>query len=73
MEKQNIEFSLNGREFIPLCDLLKTVGITQTGGHGKIIIAQGEVKVDGVVELRKRYKVLAGQVVELENFIVKVN
>ena len=42
----NLEFTLKG-EFIPLCDLLKTTGIANSGGQGKAIVADGHVRVDG--------------------------
>jgi ribosome-associated protein len=66
------KFSLKEKEFIPLCDLLKRVGFCQTGGHAKIVISEGEVKVDGEVELRKRCKVRLNQEVEYAGQKVKV-
>ena len=56
-------FELKG-EFIALCDLLKTTGIANSGGQGKMFIADGIVKVDSKIELRKTAKIRAGQVVE---------
>ena len=47
------EFSLEGREFIELCDLLKIKGLCASGGMAKTVIAEGLVMVDGNVELRK--------------------
>lgn len=67
-----VEFSLNGREFIALCDLLKTVGFCENGGQAKAMIADGQVKVDGNVELRKRCKIKADQVAEFNGEKVKV-
>lgn len=58
-----MEFELKG-EYIALCDLLKMVGIAESGGRGKTMVAEGIVKVDGKVELRKTAKIRAGQVVE---------
>ena len=58
-----MEFELKG-EFIALCDLLKTLGIAQSGGQGKMMVADGNVKVDGKIELRKTAKIRKGQVVE---------
>lgn len=58
-----MEFELKG-EFIELCNLLKLVGIAQSGGQGKMMVADGIVKVDGKVELRKTAKIRKGQVVE---------
>ena len=59
-------------EFIELCDLLKNVGLSESGGEAKQSIAAGEVTVDGVVETRKRRKVRPGQVVEFEGRKVAV-
>lgn len=56
------EFILKG-EYIALCDLLKTEGIADSGGHGKAMVADGIVTVDGKIELRKTAKIRAGQVV----------
>lgn len=59
-----MDFELKG-EFIALCDLLKTTGIANSGGHGKLFVADGIVKVDGKIELRKTAKMRKGQVVEI--------
>lgn len=59
-------------DFIALCDLLKTKGLCQTGGHAKMSVAQGQVKVDGEVELRKRRKIRAGHLVEFRGCQIKV-
>ena len=58
-----MKFELKG-EYIALCDLLKTVGIAQSGGQGKVFVADGNVTVDGKTELRKTAKIRKGQVVE---------
>ena len=51
-------------EFIELHKLLKIEGICASGGEAKLLVASGEVRVDGVVELRKACKIRAGQSVE---------
>jgi ribosome-associated protein len=66
------EFSLDGSEFIPLCDLMKIVGFSESGAVAKHVISEGKVKVDGQVELRKRCKIRAGQVVDVQGRTVKV-
>jgi ribosome-associated protein len=66
------EFNLENNDFIPLCDMLKTMGLCQTGGHAKSVIAEGLVKVDGAVELRKRCKIKQGQIVEYDGQKIKV-
>ena len=60
---QTSTFELKG-DFIALCDLLKTTGIADSGGQGKAFVADGIVKVDGAIELRKTAKIRAGQVVQ---------
>ena len=67
------QYNLEGEEFIPLCDLLKLLGLCQTGGHAKLVISQGEVLVDGEVELRKRCKIRLGQVVEFNGEKVEIH
>jgi ribosome-associated protein len=49
-------FSLAGRDFIALNDLLKITGLCESGGRAKTIIAEGRVKVDDQIELRKTCK-----------------
>jgi len=57
-------FSLEGRDSIALNDLLKITGLCESGGRAKTVIAEGKVKVDGQIELRKTCKIRNGQVVE---------
>lgn len=56
-------FSLEGHPFITLNNLLKVLGWADSGANAKDAVASGEVTVDGAVELRKRCKIGAGQVV----------
>ena len=67
-----IEIRLEEKPHIDLCDLLKVAGLCGTGGEGKHLVAAGEVKVDGAVELRKRAKIRAGQIVDFKGQKVKV-
>lgn len=60
------EFNLGNNEFIELNNLLKVMGICDSGGIAKTLIAEGRVRVNGNVELRKRCKVRKGQLVEFE-------
>ena len=66
------ELKLNGKEHIRLCDLMSVMGLCETAGVAKNIIATGAVKVDGTVELRKRAKIVSGQMVEYAGEKVKV-
>ncbi len=65
-------YNLDGKDFIPLCDLLKVLGLCQTGGQAKLVISEGEVTVDGEQELRKRCKIRANQVVEFAGQKIKI-
>lgn len=86
---QNLEFKLivplwGGSEYIELNQLLKLVGQCPTrgqcdsGGAGKVLVAEGAVSVDGKapqgdnVELRKTRKVRAGSVVTLGDVRITV-
>jgi len=57
-------FNLNGTEYIELIKLLKLLHIAESGGHAKIMVEDGEVKLNGKVELRKRAKLRPGDLVE---------
>jgi len=61
-----IEFKLEG-DFIPLIQLLKATNLVQTGGHAQIVVSDGLVKYNGVVDYRKRLKVKQGDVIEFDN------
>jgi len=66
-------FELEGRDFIELNNLLKITGLCESGGRAKALISEGLVKVDDVVELRKRCKIRKGQVVEFSSQKIKVS
>ena len=68
---QEITFSLDG-EFVELNQLLKLVGLCDSGGAGKVIVASGAVAVDGKQELRKTAKIRQGQRVVLGDVRIKV-
>ncbi|OWW18917.1 RNA-binding S4 domain-containing protein [Noviherbaspirillum denitrificans] len=68
---QTLDFQLDG-EFVELNQLLKLTGICDSGGAGKMIVASGEVSVDGAQELRKTAKIRAGQVVTLGDVRIRV-
>ncbi len=67
---QQIDFELIG-EFIALNQLLKLAGLCDSGGAGKMLVASGNVRVDGQRELRKTCKIRSGQVVALD--AVRIN
>ena len=71
MAMTDIEFPLE-RDHVELHHLLKLTGLCASGGMGKAIVASGAVTVDGVVELRKTCKIRAGQIVQLEEAVIRV-
>lgn len=66
------DFNLENREFIELSDLLKVTGTCESGGTAKVMIAEGNVKVDGEVETRRRCKIRKGQIVAVQGKEVRI-
>lgn len=60
-------------EFIKLGQLLKLAGIADSGAFAKILIINGDVKLNGVVEKQRGKKIYKGDIIEIENqkFIVE--
>jgi ribosome-associated protein len=54
------------REHIELQQALKLANIVESGGQAKHMIQGGEVKVNGEVETRRRRKIYAGDVIEVD-------
>jgi ribosome-associated protein len=59
-----MNFKLNGAEYIELIKLLKLLRIAESGGHAKMMVEAGEVRLNGQVEFRKRAKLRNGDLVE---------
>ena len=57
-----IRFAVRG-DHIQLDQLLKATGLCDSGGAAHAAIAEGRVKVDEVVDTRKRAKLRPGQAV----------
>jgi ribosome-associated protein len=51
---------------ISLDNFVKMTGLVATGGQAKLLIQAGEVTVNGEVEIRRRRKLVAGDVVEVD-------
>lgn len=66
-----LELELRG-EHIALDALLKATGLAPSGGAARLLISEGQVRVDGQVEMRKTAKLRAGQVVQLGDVRVSV-
>ncbi len=50
---------------LTLDQFLKLCAVTETGGQAKWLIQNGEVKVNGEVELRRRRKLAEGDTIEV--------
>ncbi len=65
-------FELKDQEYIQLNQLIKHLSLVSTGGEALIVIDEGEVKVNGKVELRRRNKLYKGFVVEFRGETIKI-
>lgn len=59
MEKVKIE-----TEYIKLEQMMKFAGVADSGSDAKMFIAEGEVKVNGTIELQRGKKLRHGDTVE---------
>lgn len=69
MEK--VEFKIEG-EYIELIQLLKAIGLAQTGGHAKMIVDEEMVLRNGEIETRKRAKLIPGDVIEVDAYLIEL-
>lgn len=67
MEK--INFKIEG-DFIELIQLLKAIGLAQTGGHAKMIVSEEMVRRNGEIETRKRAKLISGDIIVVDCYEV---
>ena len=68
---QKVDFDLTA-EFVELNQLMKLVGLVDSGGAGKNMVASGAVSVDGKQELRKTAKIRSGQTVTVGDLQIRV-
>lgn len=71
MSKNHIDFELRG-DHITLDALLKATGLVGSGGAAKVLIADGQVQVNGEVDTRRGRKLRAGDRVVLGEVSVRV-
>lgn len=60
------------KEPAELYKILKFEGIVDTGGAAKVVISDGQVRVNGVVETRKRKKIVDGDTIEFAGELMEV-
>ncbi len=61
-----------GEDHIKLGQLLKLSGAVSSGVEAKILITEGEVKVNGEVETRRGKKIHVGDVVDYAEYHIRV-
>ena len=59
-------------EYIELIKLLKATGIADNGGEAKQIVKEGKVKLNNVMELQMRKKIVRGDSVQIFKNIILV-
>ena len=59
-------------DFIRLDALLKLVNAVMTGGHAKIVIQEGDVKVNGEICTARGKKIHPGEKVEFDGVVYEV-
>ncbi len=68
-----MKFELEGKqEFITLTQLLKTIGLVESGGQAHSFIEDGMVLVNNQVEYRKRAKLRKGDIIEFNNEEIEI-
>ena len=60
-------------DYIELFKLIKVLGLADSGAHAKVLIADGYVKRNSEVELRKRAKIVSGDIVEIAEEVIEVS
>ena len=61
-----------GEDFIPLIALLKATGLVESGSMAQEVVTAGLVRRNGEIELRKRAKIVSGDIIEFEGYFVKI-
>jgi len=60
-------------DYIELFKLLKVLDLVDSGAQAKLLIAEGYVKRNNEVELRKRAKIVSGDIIEIAEVVVEVS
>jgi len=67
-----MEFELIDHEYIQLNQLLKLLGLVDTGGEANQRIVDGEIKVNNEIEYQKRKKLRKGDTVLFDRKQIKI-
>jgi ribosome-associated protein len=69
--RSGMKFELQD-EYIELYKLLKVLDLVDSGAEAKLIIADGHVRRNDEVELRKRAKIRSGDIIEVADVVIEV-
>ncbi|MGE5316878.1 MAG: RNA-binding S4 domain-containing protein [Chloroflexota bacterium] len=61
-----------GHDYIQLNQLLKLLGLAETGGEANQVITDGEVEVNSIIETQKRKKLRPGDTVKWRKNIIEI-
>ncbi len=70
-EKEHRKIKIDS-DFIRLDSLLKLCNAVMTGGHAKIVIQEGEVKVNNELCTARGKKIRVGDCVQFDNVVYEV-
>jgi ribosome-associated protein len=59
-------------DYIELFKLLKVLDLVDSGAEAKILIAEGYVKRNAEIELRKRAKIVRGDSIEVAEVMINI-
>ena len=59
-------------DFIKLGQAIKAAGLVESGVEAKIVIQDGEVKVNGVVETQRGQKLTGGEIISYNGEEIKI-
>ncbi len=59
-------------EYIELYKLIKVLDLVDSGAQAKLLVANGHVKRNGEIELRKRAKIKSGEQLEIADVVIDV-
>ena len=59
-------------DYIKLGQALKAAGLVESGVEAKLLIQDGQVKVNGQVEVQRGKKLVAGDIVEFDGETIKI-
>jgi len=59
-------------EYIELFKLLKVLDLVDSGAQAKMLVSDGYVKRNDEVELRKRAKIISGDIIKVADVIIEI-